>query len=518
MKSLNMTLQLSAEKTYLERNLDQMFVLFMAMLIQMMQFGFAFVEAGVVRSKNVTNIMMKNLLDVFVAGIAYWCLGFAFAYGPGNSFIGWEHWALSDLPDVGLAFFLFQFVISATSSTIVSGAVAERCEMVAYFAYSFFITGFIYPVVSRWVWCADGWLNKGHYYEINGVTQKIHFYDFAGSGAVHLVGGTASFFGALILGPRLGRFHHETNTVIHLRGHSAPMTAFGTFILLVGFLAFNGGSQLSITNPGDGESVGLSMVNTVISASTAGYASVIIRRAGILGRHWSLIYTVNGAIAGMVAICAGCNAVRPWGAAAVGVGAGVTFNFVSWLMLKAKIDDPADAVAVHFGGGVWGLLAVAFLKYDTGILTSWDRRSGLILAWQLVGISAIIAWVGCLSALMFLILKLTGYFRISEEMERKGVDVPKHGGPAYPPESYGHGYVEQITEVLQNGQLSTSNIGYDNYETRDGSDVGLYESPEVKVMKHLQVRSVSELVMAPPSNESQVNPSSQSNDAFEDDR
>ncbi|CAG5124573.1 unnamed protein product, partial [Candidula unifasciata] len=372
-----MTLHLSAEKSDLERNLDQMFILIMAMLIQLMQFGFAFVEAGVVRSKNVTNIMMKNLLDVLVAGIAYWCLGFAFAYGQGNSFIGWEHWASADLPNAGLAFFFFQFVISATASTIISGAVAERCEMVAYFTYSFFITGFVYPVVSRWVWCSQGWLNQGNNYDINGVSENIHFYDFAGSGAVHLVGGTASFFGALILGPRKGRFHYESNTIIHLRGHSAPMTAFGTFILLVGFMAFNGGSQLSITNPGDGEAVSLSIVNTVLSASAAGYTSVFIRRAGILGRNWSLIYTVNGAIAGMVAICAGCNAVKPWGAFVVGIGAGATFNLVSWLMCKAKIDDPADAVAVHFGGGVWGLLSVAFLNYDTGILSNWDMRSGL---------------------------------------------------------------------------------------------------------------------------------------------
>jgi Amt family ammonium transporter len=493
MKGLNETLHNNAQKSDLENNLDQMYLLIMSMLIQLMQTGFAFVEASVVRSKNVTNIMMKNLLDVFVAAVAYWLIGFAVAYGPGNSFIGWHHFATSNLPTSGLAFFFFQYVISATASTIISGAVAERCEMVAYFAYSFCMTGFIYPMVTRWTWSSDGWLNQGMDYEFNGTTETISFYDFAGSGTVHLCGGTAALLGAIILGPRIGRFHHETNTVIPIRGHSAPLAAFGTLILLIGFLAFNGGSQQTISQPGDGEAISVSMVNTIISAGMAGYTSLLINRVGIRGRTWNLINTVNGALAGMVAICSCCNALQPWGAAIVGIVAGSNFNFIAWLLAKLKIDDPADCVGVHFGGGIWGVLSVAFLKNDTGILMNWDRRSGIILGWQLAGICTIITWTGCLSGTMFAILKKTGLFRVSEEMERKGLDVPKHGSPAFPWESYGHGHVETIFAISESGQLSSLQIGYQHDTPRDGTDAGMFESPEAKVMNFRRIRAISVL-------------------------
>ncbi|GFS15567.1 ammonium transporter [Elysia marginata] len=244
----------------------------------MMQCGFAFLEAGSVRSKNTSNILIKNLLDSFVAGIAYWTLGYAFAHGDGNEFIGWTGWASHELPTTELASFFFQFVFAATAATIVSGALAERCEFVAYFVYSFCITSFIYPVVTHWAWHEDGWLNKGHNYTIDGEGVVIKYSDFAGSGVVHCVGGVAAFVGALILGPRLGRYHGESGTVVSLRGHSVPFAALGGFILLFGFMAFNGGSQLTISNSGDGAIISLAIVNTVISGSMAAFTSLIIHR------------------------------------------------------------------------------------------------------------------------------------------------------------------------------------------------------------------------------------------------
>lgn len=482
----------------LKANLDTLFLVVMGMVVYLMQCGFAFLEAGSVRSKNTSNILIKNLLDSFVAGIAYWVLGYPFAFGGGNEFIGWEGWASHELPTTELASFFFQFVFAATAATIVSGALAERCEFVAYFVYSFCITAFIYPVVTHWAWHENGWLSKGKTYEIDGEWVNIRYNDFAGSGVVHCVGGVAALVGAFIIGPRLGRYHKESGSVLSLRGHSVPFAALGGFILIFGFMAFNGGSQLTISNAGDGAVISLAIVNTVISGSTAAFVSLILHRIGVLGRLWSLLNTLNGALAGMVAICAGCNIIRPWGAAIVGAFSGLFFNAVSQIMTKLRIDDPLDAVAVHLGGGVIGVLSVAFLAYDDGIVFQWDRKSGLMLAWQVCGLAAIIAWTGVLCTIMFGTLHLLGIFRVSPELERKGLDIPKHGEPAYPLESYGHGHTEVILTVSHNGKLSNQQQGYPGYESVNlgmTPEEGFYESTEMKTMQH----NPSEVVISPAS-------------------
>ncbi|XP_012937656.1 putative ammonium transporter 1 [Aplysia californica] len=480
----------------LKTDLDRFFLVVMGMIVYLMQCGFAFLEAGSVRSKNTSNILIKNLLDSFVAGISYWILGYPFAFGSGNSFIGWHNWASHDLTDGDLAGFFFQFVFAATAATIVSGALAERCEFVAYFIYSFCITGIVYPVVTHWVWSSQGWLSAGDIYTIDGLSVQVGYQDFAGSGVVHCVGGVAAFVGAAVIGPRLGRFHEETGTSINLRGHSVPFAALGGFILLFGFMAFNGGSQLSISNPGDGAVVSLAIVNTVISGSMAAFLTLALHRTRLLGtRKWSLLITLNGALAGMVAICAGCNVIRPWGACVVGLVAGIFFNFTSWAMVKLRIDDPLDAVAVHFGGGSWGVLSVALLKYveddpGKGLLIDWDRQAGLMLAWQLAGLAAIIAWTGGLCIIMFGLLRLGNILRVSPELERKGLDIPKHGEPAYPLESYGHGYLEKIMTILENGQLSASNLGCESGRQANGWNS--YESAEVHAMKVIGLARVEQ--------------------------
>ncbi|XP_069131932.1 putative ammonium transporter 1 isoform X2 [Argopecten irradians] len=494
MADLNSTIE---AMTSLSANLDNFFLLLMGMLVFFMQCGFAFLEAGAVRSKNTTNILIKNVMDSFVSGASYWILGFAFAYGDGgsaNKFIGASLFASSDLPDSRFAEFFFQYTFAATAATIVSGAMAERCEFIAYFAYSFCITAFIYPVVTHWAW-GGGWLSEGYQYDFGTVAYQ----DFAGSGVVHVLGGVAAFVGAALLGPRIGRFHK--GQVAQLRGHSVPIAALGGFILFFGFLAFNGGSQLAISNPGDGEAVALSIVNTIISASFAAFGSLLINRIlPGLGNSWSLLVTINGALAGMVAACAGCNRMQPWGACIVGVFASISYTIWSWLMRKLRIDDPLDAVAVHFGGGLWGVISIAFLDREEGILLNWDQRSGYKLLWQFCGLGAIIAWTLVFSLLLFGSLKLFGLLRVPQDIEEKGLDIPKHGEPAYPPEAYGHGHVEHIMQVVQDKPTNVVQyFGFDNHNKTIESDLdvfsydnkayerrvsgsGPYEHPEIRAL------------------------------------
>lgn len=427
-------------------NIDAFFLIVMSIIIYFMQCGFAFVETGAVRSKNATNILIKNLLDSFIAAVSYWVIGYPLAFGEGNFFLGTTFWAHHNLPDSQLPYWFFQYVFAATAATIVSGAVAERCEFISYIVYSCIITGFIYPVVTHWAWSSDGWLGAGQTYNIgvNGSEVTVAYQDFAGSGVVHLVGGSAAIIGAVFLGPRKGRFGDDGE---ELRGHSVPLAALGGFILLFGFFAFNGGSQGAISSPGDGIVVAKACVNTIISGSFAAFMGLIMNR--IIGgcvygdAKWSLLTTVNASLCGMVAICAGCNVLDTWAAAVVGLVAGITYICWSALLPYLKIDDPLDAFAVHAGGGIWGLIAVALLQAETGIFFTFSKESFLKLGWQFAGIAAIMAWTIILCAIMFGLLKAFKLLRVDPEIEMKGLDIPKHGEPAYPIVAYGHGWGER---------------------------------------------------------------------------
>eukprot|EP00121_Abeoforma_whisleri_P007349 Awhi_evm2s6708 len=286
---------------------NQYFLLTMGLFVFLMQLGFAFLEAGSVRSKNTTNILLKNLLDAVLGALSYWAFGWAFAYGNGNTFIGHSNFFLADFDRTRYAEWFFQFVFAATAATIVSGAVAERCSFVAYISYSIFITGFVYPVGTHWAWDATGWLADG--------PDGIFFKDFAGSAIVHVVGGTAALIGAIALGPRIGRFTDGKDTPIP--GHSVAFTALGGLILWVGFYAFNGGSQLAITSDGDGTAVSLVFVNTTLAGAGGALIAMLIKF--FEAHHYiSLLTGINGLLAGMVSICASCNAVEPWAAFVIG--------------------------------------------------------------------------------------------------------------------------------------------------------------------------------------------------------
>ncbi|RMX43326.1 putative ammonium transporter 1 isoform X1 [Pocillopora verrucosa] len=465
----------------LQGNLDQFFLIIMGCLIFFMQTGFAFLEAGSVRSKNTTNILIKNFLDVFIGAVAYWLFGYAFAFGvESNGFIGHKFFALADLPADKYSHWFFHFVFAATAATIVSGAMAERTEFKAYLLYSVFLTGFVYPIVTHWAWDENGWLYKGVEYTKDNVTMTVAYQDFAGSGVVHVLGGTVALVGAAIVGPRLGRF--VNGVPVLLAGHTVPKAALGGFILFFGFLAFNGGSQAAIASPGDADAVALSIVNTVLGGASGALTAMIIKRLGFADKYWSLLFTINGGLTGMVALCAGCNAVHPYAAFIIGIIAGMAYVGWSTLMIRLKIDDPLDAVAVHLGGGFWGVLSVPIFNKDSGIFYDGSGHSFRLFGWNLLGVLVIMAWSAALSLILFVVLRVTKQLRVSAEIEEKGLDIPKHGEPAYPLASYGDGWSESPSAPRQTLPFSHSN-GVTPVQSNYPEKGGGIDNPSLEVIE-----------------------------------
>ena len=284
----------------LKQGIDTSFLLINSFIIFFLQGGFAFLEAGSVRSKNTTNILIKNILDTLLGCLAFWVCGYMFATSQGTAFIGLDpaFLCLTGLPASHFATWFWGFVFCATAATIVSGAMAERCHMTAYFAYSIVISGLVYPVVAHWAWTEQGWLT------VNGYT------DFAGSGVVHHLGGVCAFTGAVFLGPRIGRFD-QAGRPQEIKGHSVPLVAIGAFVLFFGFFAFNGSTNGKISSWEDVAVVQRSVVNTMIGGASGGISTLLIGR-GIDPRKWSLLLTVNGTLAGMISTCAFCNLAAPW--------------------------------------------------------------------------------------------------------------------------------------------------------------------------------------------------------------
>jgi len=415
------------QEAVLVNNTDQFFLIVISIIIFFMQGGFAFLEAGSVRSKNTVNILIKNMLDAFIGAVAYWAIGWGVAYGEGgNPFCGGSQFFNYQLPYELYPNWLFQFVFAATTATIVSGAVAERCNFSAYLIYSSLLTGWVYPIVSHWAWAGSGWLAMTGYYK-----------DFAGSGVVHLMSGTCALVGCAVIGPRKGRFSKDGEPLC-MPGHSVPLAALGGFILIFGFLAFNGGSQGQIAHKGDGETVALAIVNTVLGGSTGGLTTLFTNKY-LLKQPWSFLLTLNGALTGMVAMCGGCNVYEPWAALVVGALGGVGFIVLHYGMLLLQLDDPLDAVAVHGGGGIVGLLAVPWFM-SVGLEAGargvfWDgntKHPWIVLAYNIAGGVSIALWSAVWSGLVFTSLHCVGLLRVKEEKELKGMDMIKHGESAYP--------------------------------------------------------------------------------------
>ena len=418
---------------------DTAWLMIAAILVFFMQAGFAMVEAGFVRSKNVANILMKNMLDCSLGAVAFWAVGWGIAYGySGDSaggFIGNGHFFLGGSFGDDYAGWFFQFAFAATAATIVSGAMAERTKFQGYLFYTVFITAIIYPVVVHWVWSGDGWLtafpSDGDPIGTNG------YMDFAGSGVVHMVGGFAGLMGALIVGPRLGKY---TNGGVNpIPGHNMSIAVLGMFILWFGWYGFNPGSTLGLSG-GLAALAAKVAVNTTLAAGAGAACMAFISRLRY-GKYDTGL-SINGALGGLVGITAPCAAVDPWAAVLIGLIAAPVVLLGVELLDKLHIDDPVGAVSVHGFAGVWGVLSLGLFATQNGVLDHTGTESGAYglllgggveqLGIQALGAGAIIAWTSVTAGILFLAIKYTVGLRVSEEEEMRGLDLDEHGIEAYP--------------------------------------------------------------------------------------
>jgi Amt family ammonium transporter len=396
-----------------------------AFLVFFMQAGFALVEAGFTRAKNCVNIIMKNLLDFSVGSVTFWMLGFGLMFGVSTTgWYGTTDFFVDGLVDgqasnLEFAFLIFQTVFAATAATIVSGAMAERTKFTSYLLYSALITAFVYPISGSWAW--------GGLYNGQGWLEKLEFIDFAGSTVVHSVGGWAALAGALVIGPRIGKFHPD-GTVTPILGHSMPMAALGVFILWLGWFGFNPGSTTAL----DGGKfarvaviTNLSAVGGVISAMATSWA---------LFKKPDVSFALNGALAGLVSITAACYDVGPGSALIIGLLGGLLCVLSVLSFDRLRIDDPVGAISVHGVCGAWGTLSVGLFAHP-----AYDGHAGLlfgggfgILGVQLLGVFAYFVWAFGASWAIFWAIKATVGLRVSQEEEIQGLDPTEHGMVAYP--------------------------------------------------------------------------------------
>ena len=379
---------------------NEVWIVLAAVLVMFMQAGFALVEAGFTRAKNAGNIIMKNVMDFSVGSIVYWAFGFALAYGGSSlgGFVAYGNFFFNDNAQASTWF--FQVVFAATAATIISGALAGRVKFKSYLIYTPFITGFIYPIVTHWVW-GGGWL------------AELGFFDFAGSGVVHLLGGMAALAGVLVVGPRRTRFTDDGKPR-PIPGHSVTLGALGVFILWFGWYGFNAGSTLAAV----GQDIASPAVTTTLAAA-AGSVGAMITSWVIIGKP-DVGFTLNGALAGLVGITAGTASISFGLSIVTGLVAGVLMTLSVIALERLKIDDPVGAISVHGTAGLWGVLAVALFSSDAAIGA------------QLIGATAIVAWAFGTSFLVFKAIDLTVGMRVSEKEERAGLDRSEHGGEAYP--------------------------------------------------------------------------------------
>ena len=416
--------------------LDTAWLLIAGVLVLFMQAGFGLVESGFIRSKNVTNILMKNALDLSFGAIAYWAVGFGLAYGTtefidirffggGSFFFGGE--------DADYATFFFQFAFAATAATIVSGAVAERTKFAAYLIYTVVITAVIYPVVTHWVW-GDGFLSA--------YAGEIQFgdngmIDFAGSTVVHSVGGWAALVGAIMVGARRGKFS-PGGVVNALPGHSMPLGFLGVMILWIGWYGFNAGSTLGLSG-GFADLAARVAVTTTLAAGAGAATAMIISR--LRTGHSDLSLTLNGVLGGLVGITAGCATVEPWGAVIIGMVAGAIIVAGVELLYKFQIDDPVGAVPVHLFNGIWGTLAVGLFSTQANLAPNYAESAnyGLLVGggielflYQVIGVVSVGVWTVVTSVILFGIIKYTIGLRVEASEEESGLDVAEHAMEAYP--------------------------------------------------------------------------------------
>ncbi|MCK9594927.1 MAG: ammonium transporter [Candidatus Omnitrophica bacterium] len=407
---------------------DYVWVLVCGFLVFFMQAGFAMVEAGFCRAKNATNLMAKNVIDFTVASLIFMAFGFALMMGTDyHGLVGISGWFLhGESYDVGkYLMFFWQLVFAGTAATIVSGAIAERLKFKAYFIYSLAVTALIYPIYGHWVW-GGGWLSQ--------LPFGIGHVDFAGSGVVHTIGGFVGLAGAIVLGPRFGKFAKDGKPRA-IPGHSITLAALGTFILWFGWFGFNPGSTFSAHQL----RIAVIAVNTNLAAAAGAAVAILLVFAKT--KKWDVGMMLNGCLAGLVAITAPCAWVEAWAAVVIGAIAGALVVGSVYFWEARGVDDPVGAVSVHGINGIWGLIAVGLFADGTyGLGTTseplvkglfYGGGSGQLLA-QVIGAVVCAAWAFGLGFVVFKIMDKKFGVRVSPEEELKGLDIIEHGTPAYP--------------------------------------------------------------------------------------
>ncbi len=421
--------------TYKTPAIDFLWMCLAAFLVFFMQPGFALVETGFTRAKNAGNIIMKNLMDFSVGSIAFFIIGYGLMYGDSiGAFIGGSNFFLSDatpaLPKAvkgvvdnsGMfvyAQWIFQAVFAATAATIVSGGMAERTKFTSYLIFSLIISAFIYPISGHWIWQGSGWLTK------------LGFQDFAGSTVVHSVGGWAALMGAWFLGPRIGKYNGDGKPKA-IPGHNIPLAALGVFILWFGWFGFNPGSTLTASGR-DGFSMAFIAVNTSLAAAAGAVAAMVT--IWISSGKPDVSMSLNGALAGLVGITAGCAFVSPSSAILIGLISGVIVVFsVKFIDFVLKVDDPVGAVSVHGVCGAVGTLLVgvfADTNYGGGMNGLLNGGGFKLLGVQAIGVFAVLGWTVVTSGVLFFVLKKTIGLRVSREEELRGLDIEEHGMESY---------------------------------------------------------------------------------------
>lgn len=422
---------LSANMADLATGLDTVWMLLAAMLVFFMQPGFALVEAGFTRAKNTTNILMKNFVDFMVGSLLFWIVGFGLMFGVGG-FVGMPHFmdldAMEKIIDNGLpieGFLIFQTVFCATSATIVSGAMAERTKFSMYLIYTIAISVLIYPISGHWTW-GGGWLCDASEGSFMQDIFGYGFHDFAGSTVVHSVGGWIALVGAAILGPRIGKYGKDGKSKA-IPGHNLTLAALGVFILWFGWFGFNPGSQLAASTEADRVAISHVFLTTNLAACAGGIFALLL--SWIKYGKPSMSLTLNGILAGLVGVTAGCDVVSPLGAAIIGTVCGVVMIYaVEFIDHKLKIDDPVGASSVHGVCGSLGTILTGFLAVDGGVF--YGGGFGFLGA-QVFGVVVVGAWAAFMGWLIFTVLDKLFGLRVSKRIEEEGLDVYEHGESAY---------------------------------------------------------------------------------------
>jgi len=408
---------------------DTVWVLITAALVFFMNLGFATVESGLCRAKNTVNILSKNVIVFCVTSLAFWAIGFGFMFGEGNPLIGLKGLFLigsDNSPATGeayqgifsslnwtgvplLAKFFFQLVFAGTAATIVSGAVAERIKYFSFFVFSFLMGALIYPIQGHWIW-GGGWLSQ------------LGFKDFAGSTVVHSIGGWSALVGAVLLGPRLGKYGPD-GRINPIPGHNLGMATLGMFVLWLGWFGFNGGSTMAA----DPQPISVIILNTNMAAAAGGIAATFVSYLAIGKPDLSML--LNGILAGLVGITAGADGATVFGSIMIGLISGIMVVYSVLFYDRMNVDDPVGAISVHLMNGVWGTFAVGLFHREVGLFYGGGPKQLLI---QVVGILAVAVFSVVSNLILWKIIKVFMGLRVSEEEEMEGLDIGEHGMEAYP--------------------------------------------------------------------------------------